>query len=164
MNGVKDNLVFLSNMATTQATLSSTRDTSNLKLISVLTAIFLPFTFMAVLLTTPMFKWHDPPEGKIIVKTPFIIWWAMSVGMILLTFLAYIILFVWKPCKHKDAKESNPPGEIDPLPAKPKPPEPPGPPAPPGGTNATGGPRWRKKREQVDLEGGQVTSEFIFKD
>lgn len=47
-------------------------------LIAVLTLLFLPLTFMAVLLTTPMFKWPDPPEGKIIIKLPFTIYWAVS--------------------------------------------------------------------------------------
>ncbi len=33
---------------------------------------------LQVLLTTPMFKWPDPPEGKIIIKLPFTIYWAVS--------------------------------------------------------------------------------------
>jgi hypothetical protein len=46
--GVKDNLIFLSNMSSTQAMLTTTADTSNMKIIAILTALFLPFTFMAV--------------------------------------------------------------------------------------------------------------------
>jgi hypothetical protein len=65
-----------------------------MRVIAVLTALFLPFTFMAVsqllslclanklirqiLLTTPIFKWPDPPEGQVVVKLPFVIYWAVS--------------------------------------------------------------------------------------
>jgi hypothetical protein len=45
-------------MATTQGILASTDDSSSMKVISILTAVFLPFTFMAVrqLLFLPTFN------------------------------------------------------------------------------------------------------------
>jgi hypothetical protein len=70
-----------------------------MRVIAVLTALFLPFTFMAVrqllspclaielirqiLLTTPIFKWPDPPEGQVVVKLPFVIYWAVSFALTL---------------------------------------------------------------------------------
>lgn len=59
-------------------------DSANMKIIAILTAFFLPFTFMAILFTTPIFKWPDPKEGEIIVWLPFRVYWVASGAMTLL--------------------------------------------------------------------------------
>ncbi|KIN05452.1 hypothetical protein OIDMADRAFT_17899 [Oidiodendron maius Zn] len=69
------------------------RDSSNMKMIAILTAFFLPFTFMAILLTTPMFKWPDPENGKVILWLPFRIYWIASGLMTLILGCWGILLF-----------------------------------------------------------------------
>ena len=115
-----------------------------------------------------MFKWPDPAEGRIIVKTPFIIWWVGSAGLIILTFVAYII-FVSKPWKRKPPPGgSKSPAKPPPKSSKPtidlSPPPPPG-----GGSDGRAVVRkrlrGRKPGERLDLEGGppgEVTSEVFF--
>jgi len=71
------------------------RDSANMKIIAVLTALFLPGTFMAIMLTTPMFKWPDPGEGEIIVRLPFAIYWATTGSMTL--FLGGCMVWLFQP-------------------------------------------------------------------
>ncbi|OCK74595.1 hypothetical protein K432DRAFT_397961 [Lepidopterella palustris CBS 459.81] len=71
--------------ATRRDTAASTKLTQVATALAVMTALFLPGTFMGILLTTPMFKWPDPPEGQILVRLPFEIYWAVS-GSVTLIF------------------------------------------------------------------------------
>jgi hypothetical protein len=81
---------------------NTARDGFNMKLIAILTALFLPGTFMAVystspllynqilrclqiLLTTPMFNWVNPDES-VIVKLPFKIYWGTT-GSVTILFM-----------------------------------------------------------------------------
>ncbi|KAE9362614.1 hypothetical protein N431DRAFT_391557 [Stipitochalara longipes BDJ] len=83
--GIKDNLISLTNMSSTKAILTTTADTSRMKIISILTAVFLPFTVVAVVLTIPMFEWPKADEGEIIVPLPFKIFWETSIPLAALT-------------------------------------------------------------------------------
>jgi hypothetical protein len=43
-----------------------------------------------------MFKWPDPPDGQIIVRLPFVIYWAVSVSITLILGSAMICLAKWE--------------------------------------------------------------------
>ncbi|OCK82287.1 hypothetical protein K432DRAFT_472809 [Lepidopterella palustris CBS 459.81] len=77
------------------------RDSSNMKMIAILTALFLPGTFIAIMLTTPMFKWPDPGEGEIVVWLPFRIYWAVSGSMTLFLGCCMAWLFLFQPRRLK---------------------------------------------------------------
>ncbi|KAF4627020.1 hypothetical protein G7Y89_g11137 [Cudoniella acicularis] len=90
--GIKDNLISLTNMSSTKAILTTTADTSRMKIISILTAVFLPFTVVAVVLTIPMFEWPKAEEGEILVPLPFKIFWATSLPLAaIIGFLMWLI-------------------------------------------------------------------------
>jgi len=83
-----------------------TKDSSNMKIIAILTALFLPGTFMAVLLTTPMFKWPDPPDGQIVVRLPFEIYWAVSGSVTLTLGFGMLFYYLWQ-LKREAAKRDS---------------------------------------------------------
>jgi hypothetical protein len=95
-----------------------------------------------------MFKWPDPAEGRIIVSTPFIIWWTISVAFSVVMFLPWNSWIAsWMP-----------------LPPLPPPPPPPAAAAAPAAEDGDPPPvvsklRWRRpiptSGESLDLEGGK---------
>lgn len=88
------------------------KDSSNMKIIAILTALFLPGTFMAVLLTTPMFKWPDPPDGQIVVRLPFEIYWAVS-GSVTLTLGFGMLFWFWMAERRKKSGPKTESGPRD---------------------------------------------------
>ncbi|KAK4187036.1 hypothetical protein QBC35DRAFT_515753 [Podospora australis] len=82
------------NILTARMAVTSTRDSSSLKALAVITAIFMPGDFIASLLGMAMFeKWNDEEfEGKRLPSTPaqFWLYWALALP------LTIIILFIWR--------------------------------------------------------------------
>ncbi|KUJ12411.1 uncharacterized protein LY89DRAFT_207164 [Mollisia scopiformis] len=78
------------------------RDGSNMKIMAGLTAAFLPVTFMAVLLTTPMFKWDAQPGESVVVKLPTKIYWSASLS--LSTLFAICLAALWRHRTSEDDK------------------------------------------------------------
>lgn len=68
-------------------------DGSSMVVTAILSALFLPMTFTAVLLTTPMFNWTNP-DAPTIVPLPFGVYWGAS---IFLTIMVIIFIFPLQP-------------------------------------------------------------------
>lgn len=82
------------NILTARMAVTSTRDSSSLKALAVITAIFMPGDFIASLLGMAMFeKWNDEEFEKMRLPTTppqFWLYWALALP------LTIIILFIWR--------------------------------------------------------------------
>ncbi|KAK4180244.1 hypothetical protein QBC36DRAFT_230262 [Triangularia setosa] len=84
------------NILTARMAVTSTRDSSSLKALAVITALFLPGDFIASLLGMAMFeKWNDEEyDGQKLPETPERLWlyWALALP---LTFIIFILWRTW---------------------------------------------------------------------
>ncbi|VBB86210.1 Putative protein of unknown function [Podospora comata] len=84
------------NILTARMAVTSTRDSSSLKALAVITALFLPGDFIASLLGMAMFeKWNDEEyDGDRLPETPerFWLYWALALP---LTFIIFILWRTW---------------------------------------------------------------------
>ncbi|EJT99541.1 hypothetical protein DACRYDRAFT_117769 [Dacryopinax primogenitus] len=69
----------------------SKRDSNSMKIIAILTMVFLPGTFTAALFAMPFFQW-DAPIGEPVVATRFWIYWAVTLPLTLAVLLTW---FLW---------------------------------------------------------------------
>ncbi|KAK0665472.1 hypothetical protein QBC41DRAFT_306108 [Cercophora samala] len=84
------------NILTARMAVTSTRDSSSLKALAVITALFLPGDFIASLLGMAMFeKWNDEEyDDQMLPETPerFWLYWALALP---LTFIIFILWRTW---------------------------------------------------------------------
>jgi hypothetical protein len=48
-----------------------------------------------------MFKWPDPPDGQIVVRLPFEIYWAVSGSVTLILGFGMLFYYLWQLKKEK---------------------------------------------------------------
>ncbi|KAK4202188.1 hypothetical protein QBC40DRAFT_222116 [Triangularia verruculosa] len=86
------------NILTARMAVTSTRDSSSLKALAVITALFLPGDFIASLLGMAMFeKWNDEKfDGEMLPKTPerFWLYWALALPLTLIIFVLWRLWWV----------------------------------------------------------------------
>jgi hypothetical protein len=53
-----------------------------------------------------MFKWPDPPDGQIVVRLPFEIYWAVS-GSVTLTLGFGMLVWFWMAERRKESRPKD---------------------------------------------------------
>lgn len=75
-------------MASIQLAKAASRDSSAMKIIAVMTMVFLPATFFAALFAVPTLRW----EEESIVSGRFWIYWAFTLPTTALVFIVWLVI------------------------------------------------------------------------
>jgi Mg2+ and Co2+ transporter CorA len=94
-----------------QIALNSGRDSTSMKILALITAFFLPGTFVATLFSMSMFQWQPSGGGdqgsSDVVSDKFWIYWVVAVPLTVLTVVGWGVWWKWELKKYDEANAKN---------------------------------------------------------